>query len=79
MANQHFSRRRFFFFGSLLAGAVPTGGSGTFKSLRALGYKPYYDKLNVAALGNQVSRICAKPGGKYPVKWRRCPSALNIK
>ena len=43
--------RRYFFFGSLLAGAVPTGGYGTFPSLKALGYKPYYDKLNVAAIG----------------------------
>jgi predicted dehydrogenase len=43
--------RRYFFFGSLLAGAIPTGGYGTIPSLRALGYKPYYDKLNVAAIG----------------------------
>ena len=43
--------RRHFFFGSLLAGTVPTGGYGTFPSLKALGYKPYYDKLNVAAIG----------------------------
>ncbi|MDX2154418.1 MAG: Gfo/Idh/MocA family oxidoreductase [Bryobacteraceae bacterium] len=45
-----FSRRRFF-FGSLLAGAMPAGGFGSVPSLRALGYKPYYDKLNVAAIG----------------------------
>ena len=57
MANNGVSRRRFFFFGSLLAGAIPTGGYGTFKSLRALGYKPYYDKLNVAAIG------CGGQGG----------------
>jgi len=43
--------RRHFFFGSLLAGAVPAGGYGSVKSLKALGYKPYYDKLNVAAIG----------------------------
>jgi predicted dehydrogenase len=43
--------RRYFFFGSLLAGAIPSGGYGTVKSLRAMGYKPYYDKLNVAAVG----------------------------
>ena len=43
--------RRHFFFGSLLAGAVPAAGSGSVKSLKALGYKPYYDKLNVAAIG----------------------------
>ena len=51
------SRRRFFFFGSLLAGAVPTGGFGSVPSLRALGYKPFYDKLNVAAIG------CGGQGG----------------
>ena len=43
--------RRHFFFGSLLAGALPTGGYGSVPSLKALGYKPYYDKLNVAAIG----------------------------
>lgn len=43
--------RRFFFQGSLLAGAVPLGGFGSAVSLKALGYKPYYDKLNVAAIG----------------------------
>ena len=43
--------RRYFFYGSLLAGAVPTGGYGSVTSLKALGYKPFYDKLNVAAIG----------------------------
>ncbi|MCU0229189.1 MAG: Gfo/Idh/MocA family oxidoreductase [Bryobacterales bacterium] len=43
--------RRHFFFGSLLAGAVPLGGYGSVKSLVALGYKPYYNKLNVAVIG----------------------------
>src|ERR1041384_3506228 len=43
--------RRHFFFGALLAGAVPSGGYGSVPSLRALGYKPYYDKLNIAAIG----------------------------
>lgn len=43
--------RRHFFFGSLLAGALPAGGYGSVPSLKALGYKPYYDKLNVAAIG----------------------------
>src|SRR5512139_2111166 len=49
--------RRHFFFGSLLAGAAPSGGFGSVKSLRALGYKPFYDKLNVAAVG------CGGQGG----------------
>ncbi len=49
--------RRHFFFGSLLAGAVPEAGYGSVPSLRALGYKPFYDKLNVAAIG------CGGQGG----------------
>ena len=49
--------RRHFFFGSLLAGAVPLAGYGSVPSLRALGYKPFYDKLNVASIG------CGGQGG----------------
>ena len=49
--------RRYFFFGSLLAGAVPSAGFGSVPSLRALGYKPFYDKLNVASIG------CGGQGG----------------
>ena len=49
--------RRHFFFGSLLAGAVPAAGFGSVPSLRSLGYKPFYDKLNVAAIG------CGGQGG----------------
>lgn len=49
--------RRHFFFGSLLTGAVPAAGFGSVPSLRALGYKPFYDKLNVAAIG------CGGQGG----------------
>jgi hypothetical protein len=52
-----FSTRRYFFFGSLLAGAVPAAGFGSVASLRALGYKPFYEKLNVAAVG------CGGQGG----------------
>lgn len=51
------SRRRFFFFGGLLAGAVPAAGYEKVPSLRALGYKPCFDKLNVAAIG------CGGQGG----------------
>src|SRR6516225_3872969 len=49
--------RRYFFYGSLLAGAVPLAGYGSVPSLRALGSKPFYDKLNVAAVG------CGGQGG----------------
>ena len=40
-----------------MAGAVPAGGYGSVPSLKALGYKPFYDKLNVAAIG------CGGQGG----------------
>src|SRR5438477_6819229 len=49
--------RRHFFFGTLLAGAVPAGGFGSVPSLRALGYKPFYEKVIVAAIG------CGGQGG----------------
>ncbi len=50
MEHRQFSRR-YFFYGSLLAGAVPRGGFGSVASLSALGYKSYNDKLNVAGIG----------------------------
>ncbi len=43
--------RRHFFFGSLLAGAVPLGGFGSAQSLKAAGFKSVLDKLNVAGIG----------------------------
>ena len=43
--------RRHFFFGSLLAGAVPAGGFGSTPSLPALGYKSPNEKLNIASIG----------------------------
>ena len=43
--------RRHFFFGSLLAGAVPAGGYGAVPGLGRLGYKSPNEKLNVAAIG----------------------------
>jgi hypothetical protein len=49
--SQKFVSRRHFFFGSLLVGVVPAGGFGSVPSLRALRYKPFYEKLNVAAIG----------------------------
>src|ERR1035441_1711224 len=56
MSNNGVSRRHFF-YGALLAGAVPAGGYGSVPALRALGYKPFYDKLNVASIG------CGGQGG----------------
>ena len=50
MSGYRFSRRHFF-YGSLLAGAVPPSGFGSTPSLRALGYKSPNEKLNLAAIG----------------------------
>ena len=43
--------RRHFFFGPLLAGAIPIAGFGSVPSLKALGYKSPNEKLNVASIG----------------------------
>ena len=49
--NNGAASRRYFFFGSLLAGAVPAGGFGSKPSLKALGYKSVLDKVNIAGVG----------------------------
>ena len=43
--------RRYFFFGSLLAGAIPSRGFGSVPSLSAAGYKSPNEKLNIASIG----------------------------
>ena len=43
--------RRHFFYGTLLAGAVPAAGFGSVPSLKMLGYKSPNEKLNIAAIG----------------------------
>jgi predicted dehydrogenase len=43
--------RRHIFQGALLAGAVPTGGYGTVRSLKAMGYRSPNEKLNIASIG----------------------------
>lgn len=43
--------RRHFFYGTLLAGAVPAAGFGSAPSLKAMGYKSPNEKLNIAAVG----------------------------
>ncbi len=47
----HTVSRRHFFFGTLLAGAVPPGGFGSTASLQRLGFKSPNEKLNIAAIG----------------------------
>ena len=43
--------RRYFFYGSLLAGAVPAVGFGSTPSLKSLGYKSPNEKLNFGTIG----------------------------
>jgi predicted dehydrogenase len=43
--------RRYFFYGSLLAGAIPAKGFGSVASLKAAGYKSPNEKLNIASIG----------------------------
>jgi predicted dehydrogenase len=50
MSDYRFSRR-YFFYGGLLAGAVPAGGFGSTPSLPQVGYKSPNEKLNVAGIG----------------------------
>jgi hypothetical protein len=49
--NENGVTRRYFFYGSLLAGAVPAAGFGSQPSLKALGYKSVNEKLNIAQIG----------------------------
>jgi hypothetical protein len=68
MSGKGFSRRHFF-YGTLLAGAVPTGGFGSTPSLKALGYKSPNEKLNIASIG---------AGGKAASDIRGCATTENI-
>src|SRR5258708_1823145 len=44
--------RRHFFYGTLLAGAIPSGGFGSTVSLKSAGYKSPNEKLSFAAIGS---------------------------
>ena len=61
--------RRYFFYGTLLAGAVPAAGFGSQPSLKALGYKSPNEKLNIASIG---------AGGKAASDIRGCAQTENI-
>lgn len=50
MAHDGVSRRHFF-YGTLLAGAVPAVGFGSAPSLKSMGYKSPNEKLNIASIG----------------------------
>src|SRR4051794_40247163 len=68
MAHKGVSRRHFF-YGSLLAGAVPRAGFGSTPSLKLLGYKSPNEKLNIASIG---------AGGKAESDIRGCAPTENI-
>jgi hypothetical protein len=62
--------RRYFFYGSLLAGAIPQGGFGSTPSLKTLGFKSPNEKLNLAAIGaggQPASDLRAAHAGKENV------------
>jgi predicted dehydrogenase len=61
--------RRHFFYGSLLAGAVPSAGFGSAASLKTLGYKSPNEKLNFAAIGS---------GGQGGSNLRAVPDTENV-
>lgn len=61
--------RRYFFFGSLLAGAVPLAGFGSEPSLKKLGYKSPNEKMNIASIG---------AGGKATSDIKACAETENI-
>jgi predicted dehydrogenase len=61
--------RRYFFYGSLLAGAVPIAGFGSKPSLKMLGYKSPNEKLNIASIG---------AGGKAASDIHACAHTENI-
>jgi hypothetical protein len=68
MKSQSISRR-YFFFGTLLAGAVPAGGFGSVPSLKSLGFKSPNEKLNIASIG---------AGGKATSDIQNCAETENI-
>ena len=68
MSLDSFSRRHFF-YGTLLAGVIPSGGFGSTPSLKALGYKSPNEKLNIASIG---------AGGKAQSDIRGCSPTENI-
>lgn len=61
--------RRYFFYGTLLAGAAPVAGFGSVPSLKHLGYKSPNEKLNIAGIG---------AGGKGFSDLMACSQTENI-
>lgn len=86
--------RRYFFYGTLLSGAVPAAGYGSVPSLRALGYKPFYNKLNVAVIGcggqgavdlndaaktENIAALCDVDEARAAESFKRYPKAARHK
>lgn len=61
--------RRYFFYGTLLASALPASGAPAKLSLKAMGYKSPNEKLNIASIG---------AGGKAASDIRGCGQTENI-
>src|ERR1043166_7537385 len=61
--------RRHFFYGSLLAGAGPSGGLGSTASPSMVGFKSPNKKVNIASIG---------AGGKAASDIRGCAPTENI-
>jgi len=43
--------RRYFLFGTMLAGVIPRAGFGSVPSLKFLGYQSPNEKMNIAGIG----------------------------
>jgi len=84
----HGFSRRYFFYGTLLAGAVPRGGFGSVASLSQLGYKSPNEKLNLASIGAggrplQVLRDAYANGAENvvalaDVDWNRAQAGFKL-
>ncbi len=85
--------RRYFFYGSLLAGAVPAAGFGSSPSLKMLGYKSPNEKLNIASIGaggkansdidgcssENIVALCDVDEKRAATKFNQFPSAPKYK
>ena len=82
MKETTFSRRHFF-FGSLLAGAVPAAGSAACHRCGMLGYKSPNEKLNIASIGaggkasSDISGCAPKTSSRCAMWTRSRPRASS--
>src|SRR3954470_10322630 len=85
--------RRYFFYGTLLAGAIPKGGFGSVPSLAGAGYKSPNEKLNIAAIGaggkassdidgckmENIVALCDVDDKRAEAKFKQYPDAPKFK